>query len=214
MRYLSWLARFALQPKQNDEWYRSLFSPRKRHLAVGEITPGYAILPESGIEHVKRFAPQAKLIYIMRDPVSRALSNRRMALEKIQNRGREFSKEDWFGDLMTRPTEQDHSRYDLIVPKWEKHFKSKILFLFHDNIGDGEECLKNICSHLGVNFDNQYFPKRGARIAPTKAIEIPGEVREAYARHYRGTIEWAAKRFGMPAERWLVENEALLADAK
>ncbi|MFQ5625609.1 MAG: sulfotransferase, partial [Methyloligellaceae bacterium] len=58
----------------DDAWYASLFGARGGKKVAGEATPEYALIGETGLGHIKRLAPDARIIYIMRDPVTRAWS--------------------------------------------------------------------------------------------------------------------------------------------
>ena len=53
--------------------YARIFRSAGTRLA-GEITPGYAILPDDRIEFITRVMPTVRVIYLMRDPVERAWS--------------------------------------------------------------------------------------------------------------------------------------------
>jgi len=57
------------------EWYIQKFtSSSKSHKVIGEKTPTYSYLPEIP-ERMHALIPQAKLIWILREPVARAYSN-------------------------------------------------------------------------------------------------------------------------------------------
>jgi len=58
----------------NLEWYASHFDPREGQIS-GEASPTYAILPLDRIRAIRELMPQVKLIFLMRDPVSRAWSH-------------------------------------------------------------------------------------------------------------------------------------------
>ncbi len=68
-----WYARYMADPI-DDEWYASLFADRLGRRIAGEATPEYAILGTEGLEHIRRLAPDARVIYIMRNPVRQAWS--------------------------------------------------------------------------------------------------------------------------------------------
>ena len=69
----------------DDDWYVSLFADRGGKKVAGEVTPEYALIGISGLKHLKRLAPDARIIFIMRNPVTRAwsqllhLSNRKQS---------------------------------------------------------------------------------------------------------------------------------------
>ena len=63
-----------------DEWYQHIFSVAPSDSVKGECTPYYCALPLDGVTHIKRLLPDVKIIYLVRDPVDRAISSLRMAL--------------------------------------------------------------------------------------------------------------------------------------
>jgi hypothetical protein len=202
-RRQEWYARFVLGEPQDDAWYASLFSPGPTQRAYGEITPAYGIIPEEGVAHVKRFRPDARIIYIMRDPVERAISVRKMHFGKRLTEGDAPSAEEWLHSGFERDPQLDQSRYDLVVPKWERHFGGAILFLFYDDIGKGAEYLERVCAHLGVDYRPDYFPRREEQIGVSVNFPVPDGVRQALARKYLATAQWTAERFGAVTETWL-----------
>jgi len=63
-----WLLRFFLL-QRSESWYASLFTPGEGQIA-GEITPAYARLDEDTVGRVHSLMPNAKIIYLLRDPRS------------------------------------------------------------------------------------------------------------------------------------------------
>ena len=57
----------------------ALFAHWQGEAAVGEITPGYARLGPGTFAEMAALSPRARFFFVMRDPVSRALSAARMA---------------------------------------------------------------------------------------------------------------------------------------
>lgn len=71
-----WLARYFLG-RPDDAWYLSLFAPADGRL-TGEITPAYAVVDEATVAHVRELAPEARLLFFVRNPVERAWSHAMM----------------------------------------------------------------------------------------------------------------------------------------
>jgi sulfotransferase family protein len=55
-------------------WYADHFLPAGERIA-GEASPSYALLPVEQIQAIRRLLPDVKLIFLMRDPISRAWSH-------------------------------------------------------------------------------------------------------------------------------------------
>ncbi len=83
-----------------DEWVQRL-QPASRQTAdgrpirTGEITPAYAILPESRIGAIREVCPEIRLFMSLRNPIERAWS---AALMRLARAGRrlEDTGDDWF----------------------------------------------------------------------------------------------------------------------
>ncbi|MFV0473591.1 MAG: sulfotransferase [Pikeienuella sp.] len=64
------------------DWYRLIFSQKPAGMTGGEYTPRYSTLSEEAIGGMLAFLPRTRFIYLIREPVGRALSNFRMAAER------------------------------------------------------------------------------------------------------------------------------------
>src|SRR3712207_5919247 len=72
MQDLAWDIRYFFK-SPDDQWYAFLFEQGKGRV-TGEITPDYSILDSDMIAHVHELMPQAKIIFMMRNPVERPWS--------------------------------------------------------------------------------------------------------------------------------------------
>lgn len=60
---------------RGTDWYRCLLTPPEaRHRRSLDFTPDYALLDAEAIAECKALSPAARVIYILRDPLARALS--------------------------------------------------------------------------------------------------------------------------------------------
>lgn len=90
-----------------DEWYASLFKQGRRKIS-GETTPDYSILDRDTIAHIHEIMPDAKIIFMMRNPMERAWSQALMDLT-------------WGAGLT-----------DVPFPRFNRHFMSKRSRAFGD----------------------------------------------------------------------------------
>jgi len=74
---------------KGESWYRSLFDADERYLYRGESSTHYTKLPVYGgvVERIYRFNPQARLIYIMRNPFERTVSHYWHAVRDLHHGG-------------------------------------------------------------------------------------------------------------------------------
>jgi len=64
-------------PNKSEDWYLSLFESAGKAHVIGESSTDYSKLPRyQGVpQRILKFNPNAKIIYIMRDPIERSISH-------------------------------------------------------------------------------------------------------------------------------------------
>lgn len=151
-----------------DPWYEHIFSAAPSHKKKGECTPLYCALNDEGVEHVHRLAPNAAIIYMIRDPFQRIMSSLRMEMgfRKISN-----------SSDMTRHIEHplfvERGRYSANIPRWESVFgKERILYVpFGDVKSHPEEVMKRVEQHIGIEKYDSY-PRLRDKINKTGSENI------------------------------------------
>ncbi|WP_340110229.1 sulfotransferase domain-containing protein [Pikeienuella sp. HZG-20] len=71
---LEWYRRFAAGPV-DDAWYRSLFDGMPEDAWACDFSPSTALLPDAGWASVAAFAPEIRIVYILREPEERLWSH-------------------------------------------------------------------------------------------------------------------------------------------
>lgn len=66
-----------LEMLSNEDYYKKYFDliAQEQHNIVGEITPSYSMLDKTGFAAIKHLYKNAKILFIMRDPVDRYWSH-------------------------------------------------------------------------------------------------------------------------------------------
>ncbi len=196
--YLNFLANIALSEVRNDQWYLSLFSSAVSKRAIGEITPGYSILPEAGVKHIKSLLGDVKLIYILRNPVKRAWSQAIMSKRPEISQNKCIEDEEWI-----KTTEMKYhtlkSDYIKTITTYEKYFEPKqILYLFYDDIYIKPlNLLHKICNFLNLEYEDNFFSKNTLGVAYNKnpKVDIPEAVEQHLIKKYKKQEEWIRERF-------------------
>lgn len=137
------------------EWYKSQFTGHAK--IYGEATPRYTAYPVySGVpERIHSIVPDAKLIYIMRDPMQRTLSH--YTLHHANGNEKRSFKD--------AATDMDQcwyvvsSRYHFQIKQYLTYFPlSNILLLTAEELqSQPRQTMKTIFRHLGVD-DSFYSP--------------------------------------------------------
>ena len=208
--------------KMGPEWYASLFEPG-REKVTGDITPAYAIVNKDVTRHAFEIMPDAKLIFILRNPMERAWSMARMA---YGNKGKCFEKR--ADRLENVPDKQFISHFELRASRlrgdylrtlnnWLSFFpEQQMLIAFLEDIARRpSELLIDIYKFLGVNASEAYLPKTEKEKVHAKiSVPIPDNLGRYLAQMYYRQIQQLAHRVsGHQAayiQEWLEMAETFL----
>ena len=211
-------------PEATEAWYRSHFPklPSEVHAVTGEATPNYLYF--DCMDRVKKIAPNAKLICLLREPAERSISQYFQA----RRHGGGFPEIDPFFDLrpyeaiMRKPDEQiekslfaissgktkgnntiSFSLYYYYLRKWFQTFDNSNLMLinFDDYRDSPQTVLKEICQFLDVDeFD---FAELGQRYKGDYDDQDPSlnAVRERLRDFYTEPNRLLREEFGIEFHR-------------
>ncbi len=142
-------------------WYSRQFTAAG-HRVPGEITPGYAALPEGTVRQIATLIPEVRLLYLVRDPIERMWSHAVMKLARERDRA--------VGDVTDAEFlahfEEEHAtgRGDYVgaVDRWQKAFSPEQLWVgsFDDIKERPRDLLTEVFEHVGVRTDVRWedFP--------------------------------------------------------
>jgi hypothetical protein len=127
--------------------YHAMFDPVNGQI-LGEASTMYTALPEWQDTHVRLFAyhPEIKLIYIMRDPVERTISN--YAHDFVRG----IVKENIDQAILHRPYYVNRSRYAFQIRPYLDLFGSDqiLLLAFEEYIADPQTTLSRVAEFLNL----------------------------------------------------------------
>ena len=134
--------------RANLNGYHKLFSPASGQ-KCGEASTMYTFLPEWQDTHVRLFEynPQLKLIYIMRQPVERVISN--YTHDFVRN----IVKSPPAIAISNQQAYINRSRYAVQIKPYLELFKREnvLLLIFEDYISDQTKTLQEIAGFLGIS---------------------------------------------------------------
>ncbi len=147
------------------EWYRSLLTPPEPERLSLDFTPEYAFLSEAEIAECKALNPSAKVIYVLRDPLARAVSAIRMHL--LWRYGREAA-------LLIRPGAElerlvgkaklfAHGDYVANARRWQKAYPDLILLHYESFHAEREKHVLDLFRTLGLD-PSEITGKRAERL--------------------------------------------------
>ncbi|MGE0717901.1 MAG: sulfotransferase [Alphaproteobacteria bacterium] len=134
------------------DWYRALFAGAPAAAKLGDVTPGYAVLPPEVIAAARAAMPGARLVFIARDPVERAWSAALMILRWGLMYPEEAS-DAWFLDVFRSGQSLHRGDYAACVEGWLAHYpRDQLLILLYDDlVADPAGTLRAACRHVGVD---------------------------------------------------------------
>jgi hypothetical protein len=195
-----------------DGWYASLFKQGKGKV-VGEITPSYSTLDKDSIAHVHEIMPQAKIIFMMRNPVERAWSQAVMSFGKAQKGDIDSASERQLRRTFESEGSRSRTNYGRTLENWGSFYPEEQIFVgFLEDIHFfPEEFLQRIYGFLDV--DPSFAPPGlDQKVHARSAGRIPVDAATYLARAYREEISRLSERFGGYASFWLYCAERLIED--
>lgn len=202
---IQWLeALIWLRDKPFDyDLYARLFGPRDARLS-GDITPTYSIIAPEKISAARARFPDAKIVYLAREPIERFWSHYRMIAgqQKWQN----------VEDLATvehfieTGSGLHHSAVTRNVMRWRDAGRADTfgLFFFDDLRTDAAGLRQRVLAFLGGNPETPsgaLTPEFNRKSKGAKAVMSP-EVRERLIGLLGEDIKIAAAELGGPAAAW------------
>ncbi len=209
---LRWQLRYFLGPR-NDAWFLSLLEPPPG-LVTGQIEPTYATLPLDTIRLVHELLPDARLLFMMRDPIDRAWSAVALSTAKKKNRPMTevgeheiFEKIHRSGLLRSSYLEQ--------IERWEQVYpKESFLFGFFDEILQVPSALLDrVLAFIGLEPFGELEASARDPVHDTRRfkVEIPPHIERHLAKRLVAPTRALAARFGGYTSRWLERMERVLA---
>lgn len=135
---------FTYRYSKGPEWYQEFFRDVKDEQAIGEFTPGY--IQREGVDRIASDLPEAKLILILREPLSRSFSAYQLYNETLGNLS--FPEA-----CLAMPGLVEGSMYfDRIQYLFSKIRRENIQVLLYDNLRSQPQVfLSQVFQFLGVD---------------------------------------------------------------
>ena len=134
------------------EWYRELMTPPDPALKTLDFTPEYAAIPHHHIAECKELNPGARVIYILRDPLARALSVFRMRMLWRFGAGADVRLDRALMEKMLPHTQIDaHGSYMRNLDAWRRHYPDILVLNYEEMHADRDAALARILEHTGLD---------------------------------------------------------------
>lgn len=187
----------------DDDWYRSLFRQRAGRTFAGEVTPEYAIIGKTGYQHLRRLAPDVRLLFIMRNPVAQAWSQ---LLHHCRSNGIDAAglSTGEITTLLQQPRFAEISDYDTTLRNLGEVFtQEQLLTLFYEDMHEGRaRALRRVCEFIGIGFDAAWFPEPEQRYNKSQSAAMPEPVRHYLRATHRPLAMAIEARLGTIPQSW------------
>ena len=190
----------------DDDWYRSLFAHRSGRVFAGEATPEYALIGRAGFQHLRSLAPNAKILYILRNPVERAWSQLLHHCRKTKIDAGGLSQDDLVG-IVTARDFAPHGDYLSVLADLDAVFEaSQLRVEFYEDIhADRPAALARICDFIGI--DARALPQEDLerRYNRSQSAVMPQAFHEYLQREFAATADAVGKQLGHVPQAWADE---------
>jgi hypothetical protein len=180
---------------QSYEWYQSIFDhPDAVGKVTGEITPSYLDIAKNALPEISAMLPTTKFVLIVREPLSRSLSQMRMAISKAG--ATPETREEWTAFIL-RLKKILRGTYDTAIPSWRACFGPDRLLILpfgrlkHDPAG----LLRDVEDFIGAERLEKYRAQK-KKVYMTKDIEIPQWVKDQVEEMVRPQKTYLIEAFG------------------
>src|SRR5215213_3426364 len=142
----------------NEGWYASLFEQGRGRM-VGEITPAYSTLEPEVISRVHGLAPEAKIIFMIRNPIERVWSQAVMSYDKVEKGSAGSVSERKLLRRTGRDSFQSLTDYLKTLDTWRRFYAEERIFVgfLEDVYFFPQELLQAIYGFLDV--DTSFRPR-------------------------------------------------------
>ena len=205
VRFLDAMEDLYRRPEIDMEGYAHLFR-LKESLISGDITPAYSILQDEIIERIASQFPNAKVIFLARDPVERAWSQLSMRVRHgtidsfDTNDLEEVTRQLLRTDVLVR------SHPSKIVQRWRRHVSpDKFRTYFFDDLKRDPAGLRRaIIDFLGgdpAKGSPEVKPEHNAKMGKAK-LPLNDSARAHVARFFEKELKACAAELGGRATEW------------
>jgi hypothetical protein len=174
--------------------YENLFAAKGDKLS-GDVSPGYACLPETIVERIARELPGTKIIFMGRDPIARAWSQISMRWRQGSFKRRLLWSEAALRSYLDGIDMKQASYPSIAASTWARHFGPDRfrIFEYENTARDSERQRAEIFSFIGLD-----PAKRSGALAPDFNVK-KGRTK---LRLTPAIERWLSDYYGAECEAW------------
>jgi SAM-dependent methyltransferase/GT2 family glycosyltransferase len=214
-RQVRMLLRHAFPPTHSWENYAATFAAAPRDQVACDFTPSYATLDDRAVAEIVQVMPEIKVIFLLRDPVARAVSG---GLHDLYCAGIAQPTGSQLRDACEATSNVLRTDMLRTLDTWQRHLpEGRLLVLFHDAIAsDPVDLIRTTCEFLGIDASASMVSHAALEGLPRNPgrSRVPwpelARVKEDLSRRWLPMLVELERRFGGPAGAWRMAAEARL----
>jgi len=189
----------------NDDWYLSLFNNCDNKIS-GDITPAYQLLDLVDVRKIHTLLPNAKIIFLIRNPIYRTWSQLR------KNKQNKLSY-DQIEKILRSDDMHIRNNYLFTINNWKKIYpQNQFKLLFYDDIiQEPDRILKDVFVFLSINncVSQNFVLNKKINSAPEDNLNI--NIKKLITITLLPTLQNLNKEIGGYTNNWLKEAEHFLS---
>jgi SAM-dependent methyltransferase len=204
--------RHGFPPAESWENYAAIFESAPDDQLACDFTPAYATLAEEAVAEIARVMPDVKVIFMLRDPVTRAVSG---GMHQLRREGVERPTAAQLLAACESPANVLRTDYVRTLDIWQRHLPAeRLLVLFHDDIArDPAAVIDRTCRFLGIESRKAEVGDESGHLTPRNRGEIPlpapelARVKAAVSRRWLPMLMELERRHPEPVQQWRLAAE-------
>jgi len=158
----------------HNQWYKRIFAPAPMHAIPMDFTPEYSGLPDEGVQAVRDFLPKARVVYLIRHPVDRAISQLRMNLRREKRNP--STPQEWLAEV-ANPVLDERGDYATYLPRWLARYPDMLVIPFGRIARAPHLVMDAVEAHLGIgpgfygNLTQKVFANPAGLMPPPVAVD-------------------------------------------
>lgn len=200
-------------PSANSwENYAAVFESAPDDRLACDFTPAYATLDEQTVAEILRVMPNTKVIFVLRDPVTRSVSG---GLHDLLREGIGRPTACQLLAACESPANVLRTDYLRTLAVWQRHLPAdRLLVLFHDDIAsEPAAVVARACTFLGIEPPQGETIEQIGRLAPRNGsdngLAAPelASVKAAVSRRWLPMLIELEHRYPQPVGQWRLAAE-------
>jgi len=207
LRNLQFIRRYVEAMETGDlsiERYRSLFAPAEAKV-TGDITPSYAVLDLERVSALAAELPSTKILYTLREPISRVWSQARMRERRKYLKGSAILYDpSAFQAFLDDENVLGRSAQSVVVERWRAAFGDRFKVMFFDDlVQTPEQFFDELCRFVGIDPDPSATSfEMGANRKERDSDPMPDDLRALALGYLSGEYDRLAELVGGHAVEW------------